>query len=1318
MDCHVSSAAPLRKLPGSTSIYDGVFGGTSVREGGVSSRAEDYAEVFAGGGGGQNECRRAAIPVLDLPCFQEGRLRVDVRRSSLDYLKIFGGGAAGGFVASYEEVVRRGEGTEVGVGRVKTKKPTLPLASNNHLDEASVQETPVLSRNEPKIFNVSYSKSNVGSNGKSNGTVHVAQLADIPGYSVIVEENCLFKRGKVNTEEVLKCNVVSDASEGMVKDVDCRSVPSDVYVKIPAEKASGKDFSQRRFSKEGSFSGEMLFDRCGFTVGKDSYKEGPLYNFSSASFDKKREINGRLSSRSISEGIDHSYSPPDLGSQLDANSAAAASVAALKIAIEKAQARIQLAKEIKEGKKVFDFEVRVNKKFDSEDKKGDKKKVKKECQSSKMLHQQDLDTRGHSVSEIPKPNLAEAELVSGEADEKLKKSISEESNAVMLGENCDRNGVDCWKGDVGNRKEEEEEEDLFEDARAEPYHPVRDELREVIGVKIENESDVLESNCGKSPSIDSAVGENAEAALDEELCHEKANSQLLTSIGAKENKEQMIPFELSEELTREKENAPDIFALSDDIASVKKCVFHFLSIPFENIPELKISKPNVNRESQQMIEHNLELCANDADDRKCGDNLSDEGIKEIKEDLGMKLENSEVEEQPEQYYDIFNREMQTEEPCTVEENSLEHPAASLKGKHENGAGEIYDNVIPRERSDQLAMKNYGDCQEAGEIDECSHCQEDKSGETVSDGSHMEDLKVWAEICDITETVEVPAIKTRRRHWMVEAQDVRRLINVLAANAGEPNVLEQLTGTPGGYERCEDQTADEITDDAKKEEDDDKIFLENVSPKSRDSECSPAEVASDSIIEGEITNEPVESIGSAFGDEELNLGNDVTEAYNSRENTPHIEEAYMDFQPTDDEASDRYDNNDSPAQGPSCEMEDDQVNESGVSDCSGPESEESVKEANLETGVELSDDDLCRFDEMVMEVHQLDGVSTEKQETHAVEVGIDDTEDKEKHQATQTAEATTAEGPDGEMHGKKSGRENAEEKAKEKEREKERQAVERAINEARQRAYAEAKQRAERAAVEKVNAEARQRGIAQAREKVGNSYSAKPSNKADDHRSVKAKIKAERAAVERATAEARERALEKALAEKRTAGDRDSKQGKKSHDQQHRSTGSSGNSRHPSTSDPCGRSEGNDGESAERRKARLERHQRTAERAAKTLAEKNKRDLLAQREQAERNRLAETLDPEIKRWSSGKQGNLRALLSTLQYILGPDSGWQPVTLTEIVTNAAVRKAYKKATLYVHPDKLQQRGASLQQKYICEKVFDLLKDAWNKFSSEER
>ncbi|TQD88780.1 hypothetical protein C1H46_025669 [Malus baccata] len=298
------------------------------------------------------------------------------------------------------------------------------------------------------------------------------------------------------------------------------------------------------------------------------------------------------------------------------------------------------------------------------------------------------------------------------------------------------------------------------------------------------------------------------------------------------------------------------------------------------------------------------------------------------------------------------------------------------------------------------------------------------------------------------------------------------------------------------------------------------------------------------------------------------------------------------------------------------------------------------------------------------------------------------------------------------------------KGRERERVKEKKAVERVIREARERAFAEARERA---------AETRQKAIAEAQERSG-----KTSVKANDislaeKASKEAKLKSERAAVERATEEARERALEKALSGKAyEAG----KQAKRSVSE--KSSGASrddgmklgvlpsdpeSKSRYPSSSNnsdpsPAERSGGSNVESAQRCKAKLERNQRTAERAAKALAEKNMRDLLVQKEQAERNRLAEGLDAEVKRWSSGKERNLRALLSTLQYILGPDSGWQPIPLTEIVTTVAVKKAYRKAALFVHPDKLQQRGASIQQKYTCEKVFDLLQEAWNRFNVEER
>ncbi|KAG2698580.1 hypothetical protein I3760_07G157500 [Carya illinoinensis] len=309
-------------------------------------------------------------------------------------------------------------------------------------------------------------------------------------------------------------------------------------------------------------------------------------------------------------------------------------------------------------------------------------------------------------------------------------------------------------------------------------------------------------------------------------------------------------------------------------------------------------------------------------------------------------------------------------------------------------------------------------------------------------------------------------------------------------------------------------------------------------------------------------------------------------------------------------------------------------------------------------------------------------------------------------------------------------------AREREREREKMAVERAIREARERAFADAK---ERAIAERAAAEARRRVTMEGRERLGKTSVANEKSSAEKA-AMEAKLKAERAAVERATAEARERALERAMSEKAASetrnraeksvgerfsggsGDNGRRQSFSHNEPQNKGSSSTSNSRYPHSSSQVPHSterfDGSNEESVQRWKATSEKDQRVAERAAKALAEKNTRDLLVQKEQAERNRLAESLDADVKRWSSGKEGNLRALLSTLQNILGSDSGWQPIPLKEIIASSAVKKAYRKATLFVHPDKLQQRGASIQQKYTCEKVFDLLKEAWNRFNVEER
>ncbi|PON33708.1 DnaJ domain containing protein [Parasponia andersonii] len=321
---------------------------------------------------------------------------------------------------------------------------------------------------------------------------------------------------------------------------------------------------------------------------------------------------------------------------------------------------------------------------------------------------------------------------------------------------------------------------------------------------------------------------------------------------------------------------------------------------------------------------------------------------------------------------------------------------------------------------------------------------------------------------------------------------------------------------------------------------------------------------------------------------------------------------------------------------------------------------------------------------------------------------------------------------------------------------ERAAVQRAQAEARERAAAEAKERAEKAA-----AEARERASSEAKEREARERATTARAEAE----ARARA-AERAAVERAAAEARERAAVEARERAAAAARANQRKNENDLDSFFGGGGRANSAPRPSNTSvdpmfdtqfqnrqgpeaarsssgipsnikkansvtnivddltsifnvapPSGQFQDVEGESEERRRARLERHQRAQQRAAKALEEKNQRDLQNQREQAERHRIAETLDVEIKRWAAGKEGNLRALLSTLQYVLWPECGWQPVSLTDMITAASVKKVYRKATLCIHPDKVQQKGANLQQKYVAEKVFDLLKESWNKFNSEE-
>jgi curved DNA-binding protein CbpA len=49
---------------------------------------------------------------------------------------------------------------------------------------------------------------------------------------------------------------------------------------------------------------------------------------------------------------------------------------------------------------------------------------------------------------------------------------------------------------------------------------------------------------------------------------------------------------------------------------------------------------------------------------------------------------------------------------------------------------------------------------------------------------------------------------------------------------------------------------------------------------------------------------------------------------------------------------------------------------------------------------------------------------------------------------------------------------------------------------------------------------------------------------------------------------------------------------------------------------------------------------------------------------------------------------------------------------------VRKAYRKAALVVHPDKVRSRGGGPEEVAIADAVFDALKGAWAAFEAGDR
>lgn len=137
----------------------------------------------------------------------------------------------------------------------------------------------------------------------------------------------------------------------------------------------------------------------------------------------------------------------------------------------------------------------------------------------------------------------------------------------------------------------------------------------------------------------------------------------------------------------------------------------------------------------------------------------------------------------------------------------------------------------------------------------------------------------------------------------------------------------------------------------------------------------------------------------------------------------------------------------------------------------------------------------------------------------------------------------------------------------------------------------------------------------------------------------------------------------------------------------------------------------------REELKAQREARVQARISEKMAEKQSWDREEKEKREAREDASTRLGSDLKAWSHRSRGNIRALLGSLDKVLWESCGWKPINMMDLVDASSVKKQYRKAITVVHPDKVRQRGATAEQEYIADIVFDSLKEAYGKFEQGE-
>jgi len=103
-------------------------------------------------------------------------------------------------------------------------------------------------------------------------------------------------------------------------------------------------------------------------------------------------------------------------------------------------------------------------------------------------------------------------------------------------------------------------------------------------------------------------------------------------------------------------------------------------------------------------------------------------------------------------------------------------------------------------------------------------------------------------------------------------------------------------------------------------------------------------------------------------------------------------------------------------------------------------------------------------------------------------------------------------------------------------------------------------------------------------------------------------------------------------------------------------------------------------------------------------------------QVGREKAYDEVEDGIRKWAEKdkQRNNIRTLLCTVHSVVWEGCKWNSLSLSDLMSNAQIKKNYYKAITLFHPDKNQE--GDYKQKYISERITNELNAAWDQFRKE--